>query len=178
MARKNKKSKKENKNSSNEKNRFFIVIRNIEFTFLEDCILKIIKKFGHASDEKIAEILCFDDVSSILTDEGLKNRVEGDSSRRTLKSGWDGKEFAILKKEKNKIKYFKLEEKEQEEKQKLFKNLNQLKNEIEKDNWENENYCDFYDEYLEKINNLKELNNKEFPKELKKERAEKILELA
>ena len=170
---------------TNEAMTILIVVRKIQFTFLEDSILKIIEKYGHASDKKIAAILCLksEDISLIIdgnweNGEGLKKRLEGDHSRRTLKNGWEKKEMAIVKeKNKNEYQFFQFKEKNNKESiLNLLKNLDQLQNNKKEEFQDKTSYCDFYQEYLQEFAKLKQLIPDHFPARLKKERSETIYE--
>ena len=72
-----------------------------KFTILEDFILKILENKGSSSDEQIAEILCLDaeDIADIINDDGINKIVQGDSSRRTLKSDFIRGNLSIYEKD-------------------------------------------------------------------------------
>ena len=81
----------------------YILCWKIKFTLLEDYILKAIEEKKGCSDNEIAEILCLkaEDVSFIISDNGIIDYVQGDSSRRTLISNFTRMEFSIITGEKH-----------------------------------------------------------------------------
>ena len=92
------------KNPSEKKiptGQYYLLVWRIQFTLLEKYILKVLEEKGPCSDEEIANSLSMTaaEVSFIIQDEGLaKNeRVQGDQSRRTLKSNFTKKEYKKYK---------------------------------------------------------------------------------
>ena len=88
-------SKKTNKNK--KPNNFYVLLWNMQFTVLEDFILKVIEQKNGCSDDEIADVLCLSkaDISLIIGDDGIKDYVQGDISRRTLISDFTRVEYSI-----------------------------------------------------------------------------------
>ncbi|SMN00787.1 hypothetical protein SPONL_1554 [uncultured Candidatus Thioglobus sp.] len=86
-----------NKNTQKETKQY-VLIWDMQFSVLEKFILKVIEKNQNCSDNDIAEILCLtsEDIAHIISDDGLKNCIQGDKSRRTLISNFTKKEFSIV----------------------------------------------------------------------------------
>lgn len=78
--------------SENKEKEEYILLRKIKFTVLEDFIIKIVKENNGCNDDTIAEILCLtkDNVADVINDEGIKEFIQGDQSRRTLISDFTG----------------------------------------------------------------------------------------
>lgn len=89
----------------------YILIWDIKLTLLEKYILKVIKQKAGCTDEEIAAVLCIEtkEISQIIDDEGLRDHVQGDASRRTLVNGFIAKEsnvvVSIKNNKNNKIEY-------------------------------------------------------------------------
>ena len=99
----------------------YLLIRGIQLTLLETYIVYILEEKGACSDEEIAKILCIgsEEVNYIVTDtDGLarNNRIQGDYSRRTLKSTFCKKEYTIAKAKNGKLSVDHFEDVEDEKK--------------------------------------------------------------
>ena len=91
---------KNGKRNKAKQEQSYLLVWHIEFTLLEEYIVKILGKMHHCSDEQISQILGIEpeDVDSVVRDNGLHNYVQGDNSRRTLIDDFTKMEYAEVKK--------------------------------------------------------------------------------
>ena len=92
-----------------ESNPSFLLVRNVQFTFLEKRVISILESMGACSDEKIADILCMaPEEIGYIVDRYLSRRkkkqkycVERDSFERRLRPNFTKMEYVIFKRKAN-----------------------------------------------------------------------------